>query len=58
VNAHIIVVAGEFAELAPRIRLVPEHVMVEILSADWADQPFDEWVRAGHERYGPNFFNL
>src|ERR1700687_202488 len=32
--------------------------MVEILSPDGADQPFDERVRAGHERDGFVFFNL
>ena len=57
-DAHVVVVAGKLAELALKIQTVPEHDVVQILSADSADQPFDEWVRAGHEGYGFDFFNL
>jgi hypothetical protein len=58
VDALFIVVAGKLAELALKIQAVPEQYVIQILSADSADQPFDERVRAGHEGYGFNFFNL
>jgi hypothetical protein len=58
VDAHVIVVASELAELALKIQTVPEQYVIQILSADSADQPFDERVRAGHEGYGFDFFNL
>jgi hypothetical protein len=48
VDAHVIVVAGKLAELALKIQTVPEHDVVQILSADSADQPFDERVGAVH----------
>jgi hypothetical protein len=49
-NAHVIVVASESGELALKIHTIPEQDVVQILSPDGADQPFDERVRAGHER--------
>jgi hypothetical protein len=58
VDAHVIVVAGKLAELTLKIQTVPEQYVIQILSADSADQPFDERVRAGHEGYGFDFFNL
>src|ERR1700687_2306379 len=52
VDARLIVVASESGELALKIQSVPEPEVVQILSPDDADQPFDERVRAGHEGYG------
>jgi hypothetical protein len=45
VCAHVILMAGEMAEFAQKIRTVPEYDVVQILSAQGADQPFDERVR-------------
>ena len=56
--ARLIVIASELAELAQKIRTVPEYDVVQILSAQSADQPFDERVRAGHKWYGLDLFNL
>ena len=56
--ARLNVIASELAELAQKIRTVPEHDVVQILSAQGADQPFDERVRAGHKRYGLDLFNF
>ena len=56
-DAHVIVVASELAELALKIQTVPEQYVIQILSADSADQPFDERVGAGHGGYGLNFFS-
>ena len=57
-DAHFIVVAGKLAELTLKIQTAPEQYVIQLLSADSADQPFDERVRAGHEGYGFDFFNL
>ena len=56
--ARLIVIASELAKLAQKIRTVPEYYVVQILSAQGADQPFDERVRAGHKWYGLDLFNL
>ena len=58
VDAHFIVAVGKLAELALKIQTVPEQYVIQILSPDSADQPFDERVGAGHEGYGFDFFNL
>jgi hypothetical protein len=58
VDARLIVVASESGELALKIHTTPEEDVVQMLSPDGADQPFDERVRAGHERYGLDFVNF
>ena len=50
--ARLIVIAGQSAELAQKVRTVPEYDVLQMLSAQGADQPFDERVRAGHKWYG------
>ena len=57
-DARLIVVASESGELALKIESVPEPEVVQILSPDGADQPFDERVRAGHEGYGIDHVNF
>jgi len=54
----MIVVARELIELALKIHTTPEQDVVQILSPDGADQPFDERMRAGHEGYGLDFVNF
>jgi len=58
VDACLIVVGGELAELALKIQTSPEQDVVQILSPKGADQPFKERVRAGDKRYGLDFLNL
>jgi hypothetical protein len=58
VDARLIVVASESGELALKIQSVPEPELVQILSADGADQSFDERVSAGHEGYGLDLVNF
>jgi hypothetical protein len=56
VDARLIVLASESGELALKIQSVP--CVVQILSPDGADQPFDEGVRAGHQGYGLDLVNF
>jgi hypothetical protein len=58
VDARLIVVASESGELALKIQSVPEPEVVQILSPDGADQPFNERMRAGHEGYGLDLVNF
>ena len=58
VDACLIVVGGELAELALKIQTSPEQDVVQILSPKGADQPFNKRVRAGDKRYGLDFLNL
>ncbi len=58
VEARLIVVGSESAELALKIQTSPKQHVVQILSPKGADQPFNERVRAGHEGYGLDFLNL
>ena len=58
VDACLIVVGSESAELSLKIQMSPEPDVIQILSPKSADQPFNEWVRAGDKRYGLDFLNL
>jgi hypothetical protein len=58
VDARLIVVTSESGELALKIQSVPEPEVVQILSPDGADQPFNERVRAGHAGYGLDLVNF
>ena len=58
VDACLIVVGSESAELALKIQTTPEQDVVQILSPKGADQPFDERVGAGHEGYGLDLLNF
>jgi hypothetical protein len=58
VDARLIVVASESAELALKIQTSPEQDVIQILSPKGADQPFNERVRAGDKRHRFDFLNL
>ena len=58
VDARFIIVGGESIELALKIQTSPEQDPVQVLSANGADQPFDERVGAGHEGYRLELVNF
>ena len=58
VDACLIVVGRESAELALKIQTSPEQDVIQILSPKGADQPFNKPVRAGDKRYGLDFLDL
>jgi hypothetical protein len=57
-DARLIVVGRESAELALKIQTNTEQDGVQILSPKGADQPFNERMRAGHKGYGLDFLDL
>jgi hypothetical protein len=58
VDARFIIAGGESIELALKIQTSPEQDVVQVLSANGADQPWVERVRAGHEGYSLDLVNF
>lgn len=57
-NATAVVIDSERFQILLQIERIPEKQAIEILAAQGADQPFDEWMRYGNIGNRLDFVNF